>query len=412
MTEMMLCRYNGSSIPTQNQGGFLFGNLCNLLGCDEPLTSVQVDAYTEMGSASSDMAEAATAAKYGTNHISVTADEQVTLVLRDGICWLPPDYPDGLTFSAQMWLRRSGGASVGTHIGFRFYDIDNSSLGEEWGPVTVTSTSYQSYALDDIAVPSGTVRFELLIGWPATSSGSLYIDGIAVVAGSLPAEEDVVIPGFGFGLGPFETPGVSWYLIQRKLPGGEWATIAAPRTDRSADVTLTDYVFPEGMTFTYRACVLAAMNGQLVQGAWSSEETVNAASPNEQWAIWDPSKEINGGGPLRFDLDGSRPELTTRWISATSMYSPIASDRRVVTKDTSKGKSFILKMDVVAAADIDVWDELHQDRNGLIMTRPSTGEAWSVILESDFTVRTHNTTPASYTVEVRAEEIDVPSVWA
>jgi hypothetical protein len=163
------------------------------------------------------------------------------------------------------------------------------------------------------------------------------------------------------------------------------------------------------MTFKYRARVLGLMDGLLHEGQYTSEISLSTSSPGLQWTLWDPSDDANG--PLRFDINGDDGSLGFNLQASLAMYAPIGRNRRVLTRDTSKGRQFAFQVELLSAADFALWEIYHVNRDVLILTRTSTGECWSVVISSDMQVLMQNTTPIRYIINVTLEQVDEPPVW-
>jgi hypothetical protein len=403
-----LSRYNGASIPQYNTGGHIWGNAATRLGSEKAMQGNTHFWMEEETPNIGTVTDVTTAPRTGTHHIQYVTSGSSTLVLPLHRHYLPEAIPPGVVVSARAWVRPTTLAHQCT-LGLRFVDTEGDLISEFWGPNAATVVGvYTKFMAEGAVVPVGTAAIFLLVGLPENVAQTFYIDDIGVFyTPTCPADTQ---DAGGYVIEAPHAGCLGFYVIERQLANDTtWTPISIQQVNPLVDVAFTDYLVPEGMTFRYRARVLGTMDGRLVEGAYTAEETETTASPGLQWTLWDPSSDTKG--PLRFDLSASNPMVNETLISALAMYAPVGRNRRVLTKDVSKGRVFALDIDLIDGTQLALWETYHEDRNVLILTRTSTGECWPVVLTSDMQVQIQNTTPVRYLIKVTAEEVDVPSVW-
>jgi len=403
-------RYNGASIPAFNAGGYIWGNAANFLGSEKPLTFTGALHKIESDNPTvGTVTEVTTAPRIGTHHLQYVSTGSSTLVLPAHKFYLPEALPTTIC-SARAWVRSVTTAGRCT-LGLRFMDSTGATIHDKWGTVSaMTSTStYASFKCEGVTIPDGAVAVAFLLGLPTNSAITYYIDSICLQFKSTLTNDGLNTDGYGSNVYPLQGC-VSYLVIERQLANSTtWTPILIKQVSPNSDVALSDYVVPEGMTFKYRARVLGLMDGLLHEGQYTSEISLSTSSPGLQWTLWDPSDDANG--PLRFDINGDDGSLGFNLQASLAMYAPIGRNRRVLTRDTSKGRQFAFQVELLSAADFALWEIYHVNRDVLILTRTSTGECWSVVISSDMQVLMQNTTPIRYIINVTLEQVDEPPVW-
>lgn len=407
LDQIVFARYDGVSMKLANAGGYIWGNAAFRVGSAKPLTGNTVYWHEDESPADATITEVTTLPRTGTHHISFVHADPATLVVPLFRHYLPEAIPAGTVMSTRCWVRSTPLAGNCT-IGLRFIDSVGDIIIEEWGARGLTNTSaYTVFKAENVVVPDNTAAIFFVAAFSPTSD-TQYIDDIGVFFTATCPGDNIPTPGHVTGA-PY--PGFLGYLvIERQLANSTtWTPIAISQVNPNVDWVYSDYTVPEGMSFKYRARVLGTMDGYLVEGQYSAEETETTTSPGLQWTLWDPSSDAKG--PLRFDIEGSSGEFEQTLLASLAMYTPVGRNRRVLTKDVSKGRVFNFTVDLIDSTQLTLWETYHTDRNVLILTRTSTGECWSVVITSDLKIHVHNTTPARYTIDIQLEEVDVPAVW-
>ncbi|MGW8179234.1 MAG: hypothetical protein ACWGQW_10810, partial [bacterium] len=399
---------------TSYSGGLLWGQWLDQLGGDDPAPStVEVIASSDVTVYTADTNNPQVGSYDLRLDYSLTPLTVVVLKQHWGP-FLPITWPGGtLTLSGIFGCVDFDNGIV--LLGIQFLDEQGRNTGSaQWSDGTLVSySSFQTVTCAGIEVPEGATTCNILIGLSA--GPKFLVDALWLgfePAGDSPSSTILSLVDSYHAGGDYGTPVTSpaaWLGIERSLDGGTtYTTIAMEPLSPSAATTFTDYLCPENWSVKYRACTYALINGVVIQGEYTSVTTLTTSvTTTEGWTLWDPSQDVH----IDFDIDATNPQLTYSLLSALNSYSPIGAARRVVTKDTSKGKAFQLLVDSIDDTELALWQQLHEDRNALLLVRLQTGEVWSVILTGDPQVKVLNTDPVRFQMNISLEEIDVPPVW-